>query len=139
MDAEKPLPAVNDPEAVPYWQAAKAHRLALQWCSACDAYLYPPGPACPHCGSLDIAWRDLGARITGKLYSYIVTHRAFQAGFAKDVPYVVALAEVDQAKGAKLLANLHDCAHDAVRIGMPLEMVWEDRTHAVSLPQWRPA
>ena len=138
LDLEKPLPAVNDPDAAPYWRAAKEHRLALQWCGACSTYLYPPGPACPLCGGAEVVYRDLGARITGRLYSYIVTHRAFVPGFAKDAPYVVALAEVDQASRAKLLANLVSCKPEEVRIGMPLTMVWEDRTGEVSLPQWAP-
>jgi hypothetical protein len=139
MDLEKPLPAVNDPDAAPYWQAARQHRLALQWCGSCSAYLYPPGPSCPLCGGDEVSYRDLGSDITGRLYSYIVTHRAFVPGFARDAPYIVALAEVDQALNAKLLANLVGCAPQDVRIGMPLRMVWEERTAEVALPQWAPS
>lgn len=138
MDADKPLPPVNDPDAAPYWQAAREHRLALQFCEPCRAYLYPPGPACPRCGAPDVPYRDLGRDVCGTLYSYIVTHRAFVPGFAKDAPYIVALAEVDQAAGTKLLANLLECSPAEVRIGMPLRMVWEDRTPEVTLPQWAP-
>jgi uncharacterized OB-fold protein len=129
---------VNDPDARPYWAAAKRHELALQKCASCNVFLYPPGPACPQCGGMDIPYVMLGNRITGMLYSYIVPHRAFVPGFQKDAPYVVALAEVDQAGGAKLLANLVGCSPADVKIGMKLRMVWEDRTPEASLPQWAP-
>jgi len=127
---------MQDADARPYWEAAKTHRLALQCCTKCKVFLYPPGPACPHCGGIEISYRDLGARITGKLYSYIVTHRAFVPGFSDEVPYIVALAEVDQAGNIKLLANLINCKPEEVRIGMPLKMVWQERTQEISMPQW---
>lgn len=138
MDLEKPLPPLQDADAWAYWQAARKHELALQKCASCNAFLYPPGPACPRCGAPEVAYVMLGTHVTGRLYSYIVTHRAFVPGFQKDCPYIVALAEVDQAGGAKLLANLVSCKPEDVRIGMRLRMVWEDRTPEVSLPQWAP-
>lgn len=138
MNAEKPLPNLQDADALPYWTAAKAHRLDLQRCGQCNVFLYPPGPACPHCGGVDVPYREVGRQVSGRLYSYIVTHRAFVPGFADDAPYVVALVEVGQAGNIKLLANLINCAPENVRIGMPVRMVWEDRTPEVSLPQWEP-
>lgn len=81
---------------------------------------------------------DLGKQVSGNLYSYIVTHRAFVPGFAEKVPYIVALVEVEQAGNAKLLVNLINCAPESVRIGMQLRLVWEDRTPDVSMPQWEP-
>lgn len=139
MQIDKPLPPVDDPDAAPYWAAARRHVLALQHCTDCGNWLYPPGPACPCCGGTAVDYVELGGEITATLYSYIVTHRAFVPGFAQDAPYVVALAEVDQAGGTKLLANLLDCPPEAVRIGMPLRMVWEARGDQATLPQWVPA
>ncbi|OGA47609.1 MAG: hypothetical protein A3F74_23000 [Betaproteobacteria bacterium RIFCSPLOWO2_12_FULL_62_58] len=138
MDLEKPLPSLQDADALQFWQAAKEHRLALQWCSTCKSFLYPPGPACALCGAIDIVYKDIGREVTGSLYSYIITHRAFVPGFATNVPYVVALAEINEACNMKLLANLINCAPEKVRIGMQLRMVWEDRTPEVTLPQWEP-
>jgi len=57
-------------------------------------------------------------------------------GFSDEVPYIVALAEVDQAGNIKLLANLINCKPEEVRIGMPLKMVWQERTQEISMPQW---
>lgn len=136
MNQEKPLPNMQDADALPFWSAAKEHRLALQWCKQCSTFLYPPGPSCSHCGGLEIPYKDIGRQVTGNLYSYIVTHRAFVPGFSEDVPYIVALVDVDQAGKVKLLANLINCAIEDVRIGMRLRMVWEDRMPEVSLPQW---
>ena len=136
MNLEKPLPNMQDADALPFWNAAKEHRLALQWCGQCSGFLYPPGPACSRCGGIEVPYKDIGQQVSGRLYSYIITHRAFVPGFSEEVPYIVALAEVDQAGNTKLLANLINCAPENVRIGMRLRMVWEDRTPEVSLPQW---
>jgi len=136
MDQPKPLPNMQDADALPYWNAAKAHRLDLQCCPQCNVFLYPPGPTCPHCGGFDVPYNELGSLISGQLYSYIVTHRAFVPGFSDEVPYIVALVEVEQAGNIKLLANLINCKPENVRIGMPLKMVWEDRTPEISIPQW---
>lgn len=139
MDTEKPIPSLTDSDTLSYWRAAKEHRLALQHCGHCDKHLYPPGPSCPVCGSPDVHYRDMGSDITGRLYSYIVTHRAFVQGFAKDAPYIVALVEIDGLPLTRILANLNNCSVERVKIGMPVKMVWEDRTPEVSLPQWEPA
>jgi len=137
MNSEKPLPLVSDPDGAPYWAAAKRHRLSLQQCDQCHSFLYPPGPACPHCGSSLISYNDIGSEVTGRVYSYIISYRAFVAGFSDDVPYVVALVDVDGVPDVKILADLIDCRPDEVRIGMPVHMTWEDRTEDVTLPQWK--
>jgi uncharacterized OB-fold protein len=81
----------------------------------------------------------MGEHITGHVYSYIVTYRAFVQGFAKDAPYVVVLVELDKMPNTRILANLNNCSIHQVSIGMQVRMVWEDRTPEVSLPQWEPA
>lgn len=139
MNSAKPLPAVLDPDARTYWSAAKQHRLSLQQCDRCSSFLYPPGPACPVCGAAQLTYKDLGSNITGKVYSYIVPHRAFVSGFAEEAPYAVLLVDVDQAPGVKILANLVNSSWQSAKIGMSVRMVWEDRTSDVAIPQWESA
>jgi hypothetical protein len=38
-----------------------------------------------------------------------------------------------------MTANIVDCPRDALRIGLPVEVCFEDRSAEVSLPQFRPA
>jgi len=139
MNTPKPVPALSDPDAQTYWSAAKQHRLSLQQCDHCRSFLYPPGPACPICGAADLTYKDLGSNVTGTVYSYIVPHRAFVAGFADEAPYAVLIVNVEQAPGVKILANLVNSPWQSAKIGMSVRMVWEDRSSDVTIPQWEPA
>jgi hypothetical protein len=38
-----------------------------------------------------------------------------------------------------MLTNIVACAPDAVRIGMPVEVVFDDATSSVTLPKFKPA
>lgn len=136
MDLRKPLPS-QDGNAEPYWEAARGHRLALLRCAACESYVHPPAPRCPSCaGEAPLEWEDLGSDIRGKVYSYVIVDRAVLSSFVEDVPYVVALCDLDRAPGIHLAANILRCAVDDVHIGTRVRMDWEDRTPEVSLPQW---
>lgn len=131
----KPLPSI-DPDTAPYWRAAKEHRLSLMRCVETQRFIHPPGPGSPFTGGTETEWVDLGSDITGTLYSYIVVYRAFARGFAEDVPYVTALVDIDQAPGARIIANILDADPETLTIGQPLRMTWIDVTEDVTLPQW---
>jgi hypothetical protein len=49
------------------------------------------------------------------------------------------MAWVELNEGVKLLTNIIDCPPEQVRIGMPVEAVFEDVTGAVTLLKFRPA
>ena len=134
---EKPIPLKNE-DNHPYWDAADKHELTLQKCSACSAYIHPPGPACPTCGSPDTEWELLGSDITATVYSYIVSYRPFLPGFQHELPTIITVASLDKAPEVKLLANIINCDEKNVEIGMPLKMTWEDITEDRALPQWVP-
>jgi uncharacterized OB-fold protein len=49
------------------------------------------------------------------------------------------MAYVELDEGVKMLTNLVDCQPEQVRIGMPVEVVYEDVTKDVTLAKFRPA
>jgi uncharacterized OB-fold protein len=63
--------------------------------------------------------------------------RANFPGFAKDVPYVVAIVEMDE--GTRFTSNIIGCKPEDVYVDMPVEVVFEDITEEISLPKFRPA
>jgi hypothetical protein len=81
-------------------------------------------------------WDDLGSDVTGRVYSFVVVHRAFLRSFLEDVPYAVALADVDGVDGVRITANVVGVEAGAVAIGMPVRMIWERRPDGVTVPQW---
>ena len=71
------------------------------------------------------------------VYSFTVTHQNQAPGFREELPYVLALVELEE--GPRLMTNVVDCAPAEVRIGMPVEVVFEDCTPEITLPKFRPA
>lgn len=133
---DMPTPAA-DAETLPWWEAAAAHRLVVQQCTACGATRHPPRPVCARCRGLAHEWHELSGR--GTVHTYTIVHRAFVPSLADRLPYVVVVVELEAGGGARLLSNLVDCDPPAVRIGMAVEVVWEDMGPGLAVPRFRRA
>jgi uncharacterized OB-fold protein len=101
----------------PYWEALGRGELRIQRCIGCAAWKWPADWRCPDCGSYELAWEPVEP--TGRVYSWIRTHRPFVPGYADLVPYVTVLVELPQAGGARILGLLTG-DEEGVRIGAPL-------------------
>lgn len=130
----KPLPAISD-ETRPYWESAKAHKLALPRCTACGRFRFPPTTFCPHCLSDATEWAPVSGR--GTVYSFVIMHQVYDQSFKGDVPYNVAAVEL--AEGPRLYTNIVDCANDAISVGMAVTVAYADVTDEVTLIKFRPA
>ncbi len=73
----------------------------------------------------------------GKIYTFTVTNQNQAPGFRESLPYMMAYVELEE--GVKMLTNLVDCPPEQVKIGMPVEVVYEDVTPEVTLAKFRPA
>ena len=134
-DYTGPLP-LPSPETKPFWDSARRHELSLPFCRPCGAFFYYPRAACPRCLSSDLAWKTVSGR--GTLHTFTVVHRG-QKGFPLGSPYVIAIVELEE--GPRMMTNLVGIAPDpaTIRIGMPVEVTFEDATPECSLPYFRPA
>ena len=130
----KPAPRPS-PESLPFWEAAKEKRLLLPCCKACERFWFPPSSRCPHCLSSDFEWRE--AKGTGRIYSFVVFHRVYHPAFEGDVPYAVAIVELDE--GPRLLTNIVGLAPNDVRCDMKVRAVFEEARGTMTLPQFTPA
>lgn len=133
--AQKPVP-VADPVTRPFWESVRRQAMELQRCNACGRFIFYPRGLCPHCLSDDLSWQP--ARGTGEVYAFTIVQRHPNPAFGGDIPYVVALIELDE--GVRMLSNLIGVAADPaeVRVGMAVEVVYEAATDEVTLPKFRP-
>lgn len=130
----RPLPQADDVTRF-HWDAAAARRLVLQRCRACGKLQYPPEVCCIHCQAEDFDQADATGR--GVIYSFSIVDRPLHTGFVGAVPYIVALVELDDQPGLRMLTNLVDVpVGTRLACGMPVEVVFEDRG-GVTLPQFR--
>lgn len=133
MSFPRPLPSPN-PLTEPYWKAAHQRELKLPRCEACAQFHFYPRSACPHCGSTALAWQAVSGK--GEVYSYTVVHRAPSKGFDEQVPYVVAVVAL--AEGPHLMTRLTQAQPGAVRIGLRVQVEFEQQDDETTLPVFRP-
>jgi uncharacterized protein len=130
---KKPIP-VSSIESKPYWEGLRKHRLLIQRCNACRQHWFPPSTHCPSCSSADFSWTPVSGR--GKIFSYVVYHRVYHPGFANEVPYTVALVELEE--GPRMISNVIGIPSDKVVCDMPVQVVYEDINEAATLPKFTP-
>jgi uncharacterized OB-fold protein len=133
-DVPKPVPVV-DAESAPFWEACREHRLLVQRCGACGAAVFFPRAICPECHADALGWEQASGR--GTVYSFTVSHRPASPAWADDVPYAVAIVELDE--GCRMLGDIVTDDVDAVHIGMAVEVVFDAVADDVVVPRWRPA
>ncbi len=130
----KPLPRPA-PESEPFWAAARDHKLKIQKCRSCGNHWFPPSEHCPECLSADHDWIEASGR--GRVFSFVTYQRLYNKGWEGEVPYVVALIELDE--GPRLLSNLTGIAPENVACDMAVKVVFDDVTPEVTLPKFTPA
>jgi uncharacterized OB-fold protein len=130
----RPLP-VPDALTAPYWDAALEHRLVMPRCIDCGRFHFYPRTLCPHCSSDRLEWTACIGR--GEVYSFTIVHRAPGPAFVAEVPYVVATVRL--AEGPHLMTRLRGVAPEAVRIGMAVQVAFEQASVEITLPVFEPA
>ena len=131
-DYKKPLPRIDE-EGRGYWEALVRHEIYFQRCSECGINRFPPRAVCPSCLSSATTWVRASGR--GTVYSFTVTHQNQAPGFREELPYVLAIVELEE--GVRMMTNVVGSAPDRVRIGMAVEVVFEDATAEITLPNFR--
>jgi uncharacterized OB-fold protein len=127
-----------DPFTQPFWDATREHRLVVARCAACATVRpMPPGPFCWECRETDVEWVPL--RGSGSVHTFTIVRSAPLPDLADAVPYVIAVVELDDAPGARLMTNVVGVDVDAVHIGMPVRVVWDDVDEATTIPRFTPS
>lgn len=132
----KPLPVITD-QTRPFWTAAKNGKLVLQKCSRCATFNFHPKPWCVECGSRELVWTD--AKPFGTVYSHTVSYTVAMnyPAWETDLPVVLCLIDLDD--GARMYGQVTDCAPADIRIGMRVEVHFEDISPEAAIPKFRPA
>jgi len=133
-DYPRPLPEVTDLNR-PHWEGAKEHRYLIQKCKQCGHLWFPPVPNCNRCLSYEVEWVDVSGK--GTVHSFIVYQQAWHPGFKDDIPYNLAIIELEE--GVRLMNNVVVASNDQIEVGMAVEVVYDDVTDEVTIPRFKPA
>lgn len=132
MEYNKPLPVI-DGDSRPFWEGCKEGKLMIQRCDDCGKHIFYPRIICPHCFSDRVQWVE--SKGTGTVYSYTIARRPGGPGFVDDVPYVIALIDLDE--GVRMMSTITDVDVDSVRIGQRVKVWFDKVTDEVTLPKFR--
>jgi uncharacterized OB-fold protein len=131
--AKKPIPE-SDEEWQPFFDGARRGVLMIQQCTQCSTSLAPGTILCIECLSESLRWVQASGR--GTLFTFGVMHQTYHPGFSREVPYNVAVVELEE--GPRLNTNIVDVANEDLTVGMPVEVTFEAVSDKVSLPKFRP-
>lgn len=134
QDFVKPLPKPVK-WSLPFWEGAKEHKLLLKRCTSCGHIDHPPYLYCTECMADQHEWIEAAGKAV--LYAYAVNEYGVPFPFMPDLPYVVAL--IDLEEGPRMISNIVGCNPKDLRNGMDLEVVFDDVSPEVTLPKWKPA
>jgi len=131
----KPLPELTDLTR-PFWTAAKQRRFVLQKCARCATFNFYPKPWCIECGSRELEWTE--ASPLGTVYSYTISRTVGMnyPGWQADLPVLMCMVDLDD--GPRMYGQVTDCAPEDLRIGMRLEVHFEDISEEAAIPKFRP-
>ena len=130
-------PPIPQPESDFYWGKCKEHELWLRHCKACDNTYFYPRDICPGCFSRDTDWIQSSGKAI--LHAFAIVYRAPVPAFRGKEPFVTAIVELEG--GARMPTNIVDCEADPehIKIGMALQVTFDDLDDKISLPKFRPA
>ena len=101
-----------------YWrEIPKRYRYEAGKCTKCSKIFFPARLICDGCQGR--TFETVRLPRTGKISTYSVIHVA-PSQFKTQTPYAVGIIELDNQ--VKLTAQIVDCDHDNLEIGMPVKL-----------------
>ncbi|MBM4415962.1 MAG: hypothetical protein FJ035_06905 [Chloroflexi bacterium] len=136
MPKQSPVPDALDK---PYFDALNEDRLVIQNWTCCQRLQHPPAATCGGCGSNQLqhmSWKQVSGN--GTIYSYGVVYDSPIAVLQADQPYNVALIELEEDPGVKMLSHLPGRAVDDVPIGAKVKVIFETTpATGQKVPEWQ--
>ncbi len=138
----RPLPRFYSSGSRDFYDGCKQGQLLIQRCRTCGKWRFPPQFMCSSCHSTDSEWAPVSGRGVVSTFTVIpgFEQRAVPMSRwpADGYPISVIVVELADAGGAHLVSNIVECAPSDIRVGMEVEVVFEEVTEEITLPRFRP-
>jgi hypothetical protein len=123
----KPLPRM-DPLHDEFYAHLNNNELRFQRCE-CGDWRHMPRESCEICGSFNWTWEKSSGK--AELFSWTTVYRPLHPAYEDEVPYTVVVVEMEE--GTRLCTRLEDIADEDLKIGLPLQVAFEQVTPEVTL------
>jgi uncharacterized OB-fold protein len=117
-----------------FYEWCHNRQLRFQRCASCGAWRHPPRPMCSRCHSLQWEWAPVKGG--GTVYCWTTVYQPLDPAFADDVPYAAVIVELEE--GPRLATWVTGIPPEQLRVGMPVELWFDDLTIDVTLPKFKP-
>lgn len=114
------LPRITEANAH-FWQGGAEGELRILRCGACGFYVHPPSSRCPECLASELAPEAVSG--LGTVHTFTLNHQVWVP--AADHPYAIAIVELDEQPGLRIMTNIVHCPAEKVAIGMRVRVVFE--------------
>lgn len=111
-----------------FYERARAHELVYQVCQNCRQHWWYLRTVCPACLATELTLTPSSG--TGTVYSYTTLYRAGTPSRAGDVPYTIALVDLDE--GVRVIGDLCDVEPNKAAIGMRVQVVYLEMTDEIT-------
>jgi uncharacterized protein len=129
--APVPLPLLTEDNTA-FWRGGRQGKLLINRCSDCAFWVHPPAPLCRRCHSTRV--EPVPVSGAGTIFSFTENYQPWLPGL--EVPYVLAIVELDEQPGLRLTTRLVDCNAGAVKIGQRAQVTFEQHDD-IWLPLFR--
>ena len=95
-----------------------------------------PREVCRFCLSTSLTPAPVSGR--AKLDTWTIPLQPFDPYYRAHLGYILAVVELEEQEGLKMVTNIVDCAEDDLRIDMPVEVVFTEVAPGYTLPLFKP-
>lgn len=106
-----------------FWTGGSEGKLNIHKCGDCEGFIHPPREFCRHCQSENVS--PFAVSGTGVVDSYTINYQKWAPDM--EVPFVIARIKLDDAPDVFLTSNIVNCDVDAVDMGDPVRVLFEEQ------------
>jgi uncharacterized protein len=117
-------------DSAPFWDGLLRNEFLVQQCRQCGRKRHYPRPVCDACHSMEADWVAIAGE--GTIVSWTVCHHAYLPEFKQQVPYVVAIAELDG--GIRVNLRLEVPPRQPLRTGQPVRLAYRAMAEGFAMP-----
>lgn len=117
----RPLPRPTA-DTRPFWDGCSDRQLRYQACRDCGTVQLIPRSLCSNCQSRHLEWKLSSA--VGTVLSFTVVQRAPIAAFQPEVPYAIAIVDMDE--GFRLMVNCEAALQSTLAIGLKVRIGFKE-------------
>jgi uncharacterized protein len=139
LDPDSMYPPVPEPSDLTrfFWEGVVAHRLMILRCDRCGFFVHWPRAVCRNCLSMSLTPAEVSGQAT--LTTWTFPTQPSDPYYRAHIPYTLAVVDLVEQAGLKMVTNLVDYDRDALRIDMPVRVTFREIAPRLTLPLFAPA